>query len=220
MISILLPVYNGFEFLNESVLSVIEQTFTDWELLIGINGHPENSHYYQIAKQFEDYQAYQQKIRVFDLYKIQGKANTLNELVKHCRYDYVALIDVDDIWMPNKLEIQQPFLHRYDVIGAKCIYFGDKNGIIPEIPEGDITKFDFTKLNPIINSSVIIRKRLCFWMENNIEDYDLWLRLRQNNYAFYNCREILVKHRIHQQSAFNAKGNNNLVPNLLAKYTC
>ena len=49
MISILIPVYNGIEFINESVTSVLEQTFEDWELIIAINGHPQNSNEYQIA---------------------------------------------------------------------------------------------------------------------------------------------------------------------------
>jgi len=43
MISILMPIYNGIEFINESVPSILQQTYGEWELLIGINGHPENS---------------------------------------------------------------------------------------------------------------------------------------------------------------------------------
>ena len=46
MISILLPIYNGIEFIDESVQSVINQTYTEWELLIGINGHFKNSELY------------------------------------------------------------------------------------------------------------------------------------------------------------------------------
>ena len=41
MISILMPIYNGIEYINESVSSVLDQTYGDWELIIGINGHPE-----------------------------------------------------------------------------------------------------------------------------------------------------------------------------------
>jgi glycosyltransferase involved in cell wall biosynthesis len=53
MISVLIPIYNGIEFIEESVGSVLQQTFTDWELLIGVNGHPENSETYQLAKRYE-----------------------------------------------------------------------------------------------------------------------------------------------------------------------
>jgi glycosyltransferase involved in cell wall biosynthesis len=53
MISILIPIYNGIEFIEESVSSVLNQTYDQWELLIGINGHPENSNIYKIAKEYE-----------------------------------------------------------------------------------------------------------------------------------------------------------------------
>ena len=207
MISILIPIYNGIEFIDESVSSVLQQTYTQWELLIGINGHLKNSEVYKTAKKFEEKS---NKIKVFDFYEIKGKANTLNEMIKHSSYDYVAILDVDDIWHPQKLEIQSHyFINNYDVIGSNCVWFGDREGVIPPIPIGDISNFDFKIVNPIINSSSIIKKELCYWNENGIEDYDLWLKLRKDGKYFYNCKEILVKHRIHQKSAFNANGKNN-----------
>jgi glycosyltransferase involved in cell wall biosynthesis len=212
MISILMPIYNGIEFIHESVPSILEQTYDKWELLIGINGHPENSEIYKTAKSFE---GKSDKIRVIDFYNIKGKSNTLNEMLKYCKYNYVALLDVDDIWHPQKLELQSVWLNSYDVIGTNCIWFGDRPGIVPSIPQHDFSNFNFANVNPIINSSVILRKELCSWIENGIEDYDLWIRIRKQNKKFYNCPEILVKHRIHKQSAFNSKGNNNKVPSLL-----
>jgi glycosyltransferase involved in cell wall biosynthesis len=216
MISVLMPIYNGIEFIDESVSSVLDQTYSDWELIIGINGHPENSDVYTIAKKFEDKMP--TKIKVMDLYTIKGKANALNEMVKHCKYDYVAILDVDDIWFPTKLEIQYDCLDLYDVIGSQCVYFGEINGICPSIPFGDISDFDFFSVNPLINSSSIIRKELCYWEENGIEDYDLWLKLRCESKSFFNFTNILVKHRIHNASAFNSKGTHLKVPDLLKKH--
>lgn len=216
MISILIPVYNGIEYIDESVSSVISQTYDKWQLIIGINGHFKNSQIFQQAKQYES-----DKIKVIDMYTINGKSAALNEMVKQCSYDYVAILDVDDIWHPEKLRVQIQYLQSYDVIGSNCIWFGDINDIIPQIPQLDISDFDFKQVNPIINSSSIIRKDLCWWDENihsGVEDYDLWIRLRLLRCKFYNCPEILVKHRIHQTSAFNSKGNHNAVPELLAKY--
>lgn len=207
MISILMPIYNGIEFIEESVTSVLQQTFTEWELLIGVNGHPENSGVYQLAKKYEEKSA---NIRVFDFYTLKGKSVTLNKMIEYCQYDYVAILDVDDIWLANKLEKQVPFIANYDVIGTKCIYFGQLNGISPNIPIGDISKVDFLSANPIINSSSLIRKSLCYWNIDEfdcIEDYELWLRLRKQNHMFYNVEDILVKHRIYQQSAFNSSDN-------------
>jgi glycosyltransferase involved in cell wall biosynthesis len=217
MISILMPIYNGIEFINKSVTSVISQTFNDWELIIGINGFPANSDIFKIAKKYEEID---QRIKVYDLIGIKGKSNALNSMIPLCKFNNIALLDVDDVWHRKKLEIQSNFLDKYDVIGSNCVYFGDIEGVVPKIPMCDISNFNFTEANPIINSSSIIKKKLCYWNEiwNGVEDYDLWIRLRKFNKKIYNCPEILVKHRIHNQSAFNAKGNNDKVSELLKSH--
>lgn len=217
MISILVPIYNGIEFIDESVGSVLTQTYTNWELLIGINGHEPNSIVYQNAKSYEKTD---KRIKVFDFYNIKGKANTLNEMITYTNpnYKFIALLDVDDVWHNQKLEVQFPFLSKYDVVGSNCLLFGDINYVVPRIPINDISSFDFVKVNPVINSSAVIKKSLCYWNENGIEDYDLWLRLWKQNKKFYNCPEILVKHRIHKKSAFNSKGHVDKVGPLLQSH--
>jgi glycosyltransferase involved in cell wall biosynthesis len=217
MISILIPIYNGVEFIEESVSSVLNQTYDKWELLIGVNGHPQDSEVYKIAK---EYISKSGKIRVIDFYNIKGKSNALNEMIRFCNYNYIAILDVDDIWHPKKLEIQSKQLEKYDVIGSNCIWFGDRQGIVPTIPLNDISDYNFVLVNPIINSSSLTRKDLCYWNKDwdGVEDYDMWLRLRKQNKKFYNFKEILVKHRIHNDSAFNSKGNNDKVDDLLKSY--
>lgn len=216
MISILMPIYNGIEFIEESVSSVLKQTFTEWELIIGVNGHPPNSEIYRIAKSYE---AKSNKIRVYDLIDMRGKSDALNHMIQYCNHDYVALLDVDDIWTDNKLQTQFIYCFVYDVIGSQCVYFGSMDGISPRIPLNDFSDFDFSLYNPIINSSVLIRKELCCWVSNfGVEDYELWLTLRKQNKRFYNCSDILVKHRIHQSSAFNTKDHNSLINKLIDNY--
>tara|TARA_B100001758_G_scaffold2877_1_gene2334 strand:- start:1183 stop:1833 length:651 start_codon:yes stop_codon:yes gene_type:complete len=198
MISVLIPIYNGIEFIDESVKSVINQSYEHWEIIIGINGHSENSNVYKKALEYKS-----DKIKIYDLFNIKGKSNALNDMINYCSYDWIALLDVDDIWLPDKLLKQISFIKKYDVIGTHCKYFGELN-CLPNIPLGDISKFDFLKTNPIINSSCIIKKNLAIWDSNNeLEDYDLWLKLRKQNKKFYNVPEILVFHRIHKKSYFN-----------------
>ena len=209
-----MPIYNGIEFIGESVSSILNQTYDQWELIIGVNGHPENSPVYKIAKEYEKKS---DKVRVFDFHTIKGKSNTLNAMIQYCKYDHIALLDVDDIWHDEKLDVQSQMFGHYDVIGSNCVWFGDQNGVVPPIPVGDFSHYNFKISNPIINSSSIIRKHLCHWNENGIEDYDLWLRLRKQGCTFYNCKAILVKHRIHAASAFNSKGHHN-VEELKSKY--
>ena len=213
MISILMPIYNGIEFLEQSLPTILYQTYKNWELIIGINGHPPNSEVYKIAKKYES-----DKIRVYDLKNIKGKSCSLNEMLKYTKYDWIALLDVDDKWSPKNLESQIKFINNYDVIGTMCKYFGDLH-ITPRLPVYNISQFNFLQVNPIINSSVLLRKELCFWDKNHdgVEDYDLWLRLWRQGKKFYNIPAIQVLHRIHKQSAFNAQGNNLKVNSLKKK---
>jgi len=216
MISILMPIYNGIEFIGESVPTILYQTYKEWELIIGINGHPKDSDVYKEAKKWEEKD---ERIKVYDFYEIRGKAEALNEMIKYCKYDWVSLLDVDDKWLPKKLERQERFMYYSDVIGTQCKYFGDLN-ISPNIPIGDLTSVNFLNVNPIINSSCLLKKELCKWdgKWNGVEDYDLWLKLWRDGKQFYNVNEIQVLHRIHNDSAFNAKGNNLKVNDLKQKY--
>ena len=68
---------------------------------------------------------------------------------------------------------------------------------------------NFINGNPVINSSVLLKKELCYWDKNyeGIEDYELWLRLRKQNKKFYNLPDILVRHRIHKTSHFNTQNH-------------
>lgn len=240
-VSILMPLYNGVEFLQDSIPSVLQQTWSgEKEILLAVNGYDDTDEaVYKEALKWSSTDDSSLTIRVFNFplsTGIRGKSATLNEMVKHCLYDYVALLDVDDVWLPTKLESQMPYLldGGYSVVGTQCVYFGDPRmaGRSPNIPTGGITTFDFFRLNPIINSSVVLLKSLCHWRTEcpiGIEDYDLWLRLWMSNresvkngypvLRFRNLDEILVQHRLHPQSAFNSKGNSNGVCQLLEEYT-
>jgi len=219
-ISILMPIYNGVEFFEESLNSILEQTYESWELIVGVNGHQANSSVYRtVLEVIQRIKHKKEKIKIYDFQELKGKANTLNEMKKYCEKDssYVAILDVDDIWHPEKLRIQSPFFDKYDVIGTKCVYFGEMEGVIPNIPVRDISSLDFFSGNPMINSSSLIRKEIAWWTDEflGLDDYYLWLQLRKEGKTFFNCEEVVVKHRIHKKSAFNAKGNHHRVKDLL-----
>ena len=212
--SICIPLYNGIEFLPETIASIKNQSFQEYEVLIGVNGHPANSEVYRTAKELEN-----TKIKVFDMPTIQGKPATLNALVAKAKAKWIALCDADDLWDTQKLEIQKQCIDHfqvYDVIGTQCEYFGEMTGS-PSIPTGDITQEDFWKANPLLHSSVILKKEFARWNPENriLEDYELWLRLRyQKQCKFLNVPYPLMKHRIHKTSYFNNQ-NANAVPDLL-----
>ena len=78
-VSILIPLYNGIEFLKECIESIKQQTYPYWEIIIGINGHPKNSNIYKQAKKYEHTQ-----IKVIEYLDTRGKPQTLNKMINDC----------------------------------------------------------------------------------------------------------------------------------------
>jgi teichuronic acid biosynthesis glycosyltransferase TuaG len=200
-----MPIYNGIEFLEESISSIKAQTFIDWELLIGVNGHPGNSEIFKIANSYSS-----DKIHIREFPEFKGKSITLNKLLLFSKYDSICLLDVDDVWLPEKLERQIAYAARYDVIGTHCQYFGESDDT-PRLYTGDISESNFSDINTIINSSSMInrRGRDISWdfSWDGVEDYDLWIRLIKDGWTFFNIDMVLVRHRIHSDSFFNTKNS-------------
>lgn len=224
MIHILVPLYNGIEFLNDSIPAILNQTHKEWMLYIGVNGQPnaKSDTYNQVMHFLEPYK-HDTRIRVLDLFYLKGKPMTMNTMLRFIpdstkgETQWVCVCDVDDIWLPTKLESQLPYMNTYDVIGTHCQYFGDLNSK-PQIPVGNISSHNFYQYNPMINSSTMVKKELCYWIEHGVDDYDMWLRLWNRGCTFYNVETVQVKHRVHNDSAFNAQGNHNRVPTILKKH--
>jgi len=201
-VTILMPIYNGIEYINDSITSVNFQTFTDWKLLIGINGHPANSDVYKKACEYKS-----DKIEVID-FDFGGKSKTLNSLIDRVNTSSIALLDVDDIWLPNKLQTQYEYLDNYDVVGTFTKYFGEKD-IEPPVPFGHVPRNEFFRTNPVINSSALLKTDDAFWDESLsiLEDYDMWLRLNKEGKRFLNIPVVLTYHRIHHDSFFNTQNH-------------
>ena len=208
MISILLPIYNGEKYLRESIDSILNQSFKNFELLVGFNGTIDNSK--EIVRTYND-----PRIKIFDYGSDKGKAKTLNKLLKETKYNWIALQDDDDIWIQTKLEKQILLINDYDIIGT-FIHYINENGSIIGKPNLSTSSFDIQKKsidgdNQVANTSAIFKKSDAFyingWKEelDGIEDYDFWLRLMRNGKKFINVPKELVLHRVHSNSNFNTK---------------
>ena len=202
-IDIIMPIKNGIEFISDSVNSVINQTYPNWTLHLCVNGLPSASNEFIIA---QNYRQKDPRIKVVEWPNINSKVDALNEAISTvCTSLWICVLDVDDIWQPTKLEMQLPYTDKYDVIGTNCRYFGKRTGV-PTIPLGCLKTFNFMEYNPIINSSCLLKRNLAIWQHFvGIEDYALWLVLWKQGRSFYNVPDILVSHRIHDNSAFNTK---------------
>jgi len=212
MISILLPIFNGENFLDDSVNSIKKQTHKNWELSIGINGHGLDSKIYKrISEKFKD----EKKIKVFQ-YDVKSKPLTLNLLAKEGDSKFVALIDVDDVWEPTKLQNQIPFLKTFDVVGTSGRYMGKKRDKI-NVEVGKITYEQIFFHNCFINSSIVMKREDVEFDDVFLDDYNMWFKLITKNRKFYNVDQVLVNHRLHDKSFFNGT-NNGSVSDLKAKW--
>ena len=130
-VSILTPVFNGIEYLEECINSVKSQTFPDWELWIGINGHGmDGGEAGQLAMQLAKSDS---RIHVsIQGPPLNGKVESLNHLVSLVSTKWVAILDCDDVWEPTKLETQvraiQSYASEAAVVGTFCKYFGERSG--------------------------------------------------------------------------------------------
>ncbi len=211
--SILIPLFNGVEFLAECLESVGRQTFCDWELLIGINGHGDGLGKLGILERVKGIVGTDARIRILVQPQVRGKVQSLNDLVKQARGSWICLLDTDDIWAPQKLEEQCKAIRGVAktacAVGTWCVYFGEMQGA-PSLPGGWLDPAQLAEVNPIINSSVSIQRCLAHWkhpaLANGImEDYDLWMRIALAGGKLYNIPKHLVGHRIHSSSAFNSQ---------------
>jgi glycosyltransferase EpsE len=208
MISILLATYNGKKYIEKSIESILNQTFKDFELLIAFNGTTDNSK--ELILKYND-----RRIRIFDYGDEKGKSITLNKLLKECKYDWCAIQDDDDIWLPNKIEEQIKYINDYDVIGTLISYIDEMDNIIgsPNLSTdtSKIITLSLSGNNQIANTSTIFKKsdaiEINGWKDglDGIEDFDFWLRLIRNGKNFINIPQKLVLHRLHNNSNFNTK---------------
>ncbi len=215
IVSVLVPLYNGIEFLKTALESVKYQTFSFWEVIVGINGHGSGG---EVASQCLDILAdlADPRIQMIIQPNVRGKVESLHGLLGEAKGKWIALLDCDDAWHLEKLQRQFSALNgearNADILGTFCQYFGEFQGS-PQIPGGWIGPKHLASSNPIINSSALIRKEVCMdlgWRYTDIcygmEDYDFWMRAERRAYTLYNVPEILTYHRIHSTSAFNTKG--------------
>jgi glycosyltransferase involved in cell wall biosynthesis len=195
--------------LEEAITSVVKQTYTNWELDIGINGLPDDSdviaEVHNIVNKFINHK---HKINIKN-YDIKGAPLTLNALAQEAKYDWVAFLDADDFWVQTKLEKQVKYINDYDVIGTHCRYIGNLN-FCPTIPLNDISDHDIFHINPLLHSSILIKKELVQFEDHFIYDYNLWFKLYHLKKKFFNVPEILMFHRVHRQSAYNNTNQNYL----------
>lgn len=211
-VSVIIPVFNAGLFLEETLTSVLTQTYTDLDIIAVDDGSSDNSAGIVVRLGKRD-----SRVRLFSMPQNQGIARARNRAMEEVRGDYIAFLDSDDLWDPEKIKKQVALLDRHPAAGLifTASRVVDKDGNIlnenlcagREIPTGRIDPLTFIiDRYPLITSSVMIRGecvRDLGMFDSRFEtgeDFEYWLRiLRRFDQIF--IPEVLTSYRDHAQSA-------------------
>jgi glycosyltransferase involved in cell wall biosynthesis len=204
-ISVVMPVYNGAQYLRESIESILNQTYKDFELLIFNDGSTDNS--LEIIKSYRD-----ERIITLTQNMSQGCVVHLNHGIKIAKGKYIARMDADDISMPERFEKQIDFLENnpsISLVGCFGYYIDSESkttGMLPKPVGPDQIQKSCLYYGPHIHPTIMFRKKVIQKIGNYrekylfVEDIDLYYRLIFAGYKTDNIPEYLFKYRVHPLS--------------------
>ena len=205
-VDIILPNFNSFEFIDETIQSIINQNYTKWKLvIIDDNSNQETK---SKIKKYEKLK----KIKIFWLKENKGAAYCRNFAIKNTNSNFIAFIDSDDVWEKNKLKKQINFMKKnnyyfsytnYTTIGLK-----KKKIITPK----KISFKEFIRNTSIATSTMIVRRKISkgvkFTNSEICEDYFFKCKILKRIKFAYRLNSNLCKYRIRHGSLQSNKLKN------------
>ena len=220
-VSVIIPTYNRANLLKETLESVFAQTYTDYEVLVIDDGSTDNTEEV-VSALLADNSERQSKVRYIKQPNA-GVSAARNHGIFEARGEWIAFLDSDDLWFPEKLEKQVAFLAEHPSAGAVCnpayAYqdgqaVKDERGIILRHPwytgperATSILPFElFATFDYVWSSSVLVRKTVLYkagLFEGGLkigEDYILWVKVARFT-EFWLSNEVLGFYRKHKTNA-------------------
>lgn len=206
LVSIIIPIYNGSNYMQEAIDSALNQTYKNIEIIVVNDGSKDNTE--EIAKSYGD------KIKYFSK-ENGGVATALNLAIKESKGEYISWLSHDDIYYQNKIERQ---IHELSKFGNKNIILYSDYIVInkrgKELYEVELnSSHELRKLNnglySVLNGclhgcSILIPKNMFtkygYFNEGlrHIQDYEFWFRIFKNGTPAYHIPEFLIKSRVHK----------------------
>lgn len=200
-ISVLLPVYNTKEpYLREAVDSILVQTLADFELII-VNDASTDANVEKVVQTYTD-----PRIRYYRNAENTGISRTRNRLIELARGEYLAVMDHDDVSLPQRFEKEAAYLDAHPEVGVVSCHvelFQGKTGFERMPAEDAEIRLALVTVCALVHPASMIRKSVL--IETNIryedafspaEDYALWCRLIPHT-KFHNVPEVLFRYRFH-----------------------
>lgn len=205
-VSVIMNCYNCSKYLHEAIDSVYSQTYKDWEIIFWDNASTDNSR--KIAR------SYNHRLRYFRGENLVTLSHARNLAIEKARGKYIAFLDCDDIWLPEKLEKQIGLMESNE--GIDLIYtdsfFIDGEGNLLKLIYSETQKFyrgyifgkllynDFILFSTVVLRSAILENTGLFNLNYKIvEDYDLLLKVAETHKIDF-INQSLAKYRIHNDN--------------------
>ncbi|RLA83871.1 MAG: glycosyltransferase family 2 protein [Epsilonproteobacteria bacterium] len=207
MISIITPSYKSEKFISKTIESVLSQTYKDWEMIIVDDMSPDNAN-----KIIEEYIKKDNRIKFIKLEKNTGPAIARNRAIEEAKGRYIAFLDADDVWMPEKLEKQIDFMNKFNLDLTYSSYnLQDEmdNDLGLFITKENISYESLLKTNSIgCLTAIYDTKHLGkVYMPDIIkrQDYGLWLKILKEIGNTKGMLEPLATYRIMRNSVSSNK---------------
>ncbi|SFM27369.1 teichuronic acid biosynthesis glycosyltransferase TuaG [Gracilibacillus orientalis] len=210
LVSVITPTYNSETYIRETIESVQMQTYRNWEMIIVDDGSTD-----QTISIIEEYQKEDDRIRLILLEKNQGAAVARNTAIENAQGKYIAFLDSDDRWLPEKLERQLAFMQEHDYAftytGYNRVQVNDEGKTL----EKEVQMPENATYKQLLKSCVIgcltvmlDREKITDIRMPNIrsrQDYALWLHLTRRGYTAYGLQEALAAYRVRSHSISSNK---------------
>lgn len=207
LVTIITPCYNSADFVRLTINSVLEQTYTNWELIIIDDKSKDDT-----CKVIEEYAQQHSNIRLIKLAQNGGVANARNVGLEEAKGKYIAFLDSDDIWMKEKLAKQVAYMEAQSLPMTFCAYhrIDEAGAIISKkigVPDS-VTYRQLLSHNLIIFSTSLTLKTVIGetrFKKAGHEDWIFWLDIFKKPFSGYGINEPLVLYRIRQGSVSSNK---------------
>lgn len=208
-VSVIMPNYNGEKFLAETIESVLSQTYTDWELLVVDDCSTDGS-----AELIRSYAQRDGRIKLFVQEKNLGAAAARNRALGEASGKWIAFLDSDDVWYPQKLERQISFMNqngyafsytRYEQIDENSKPLGVEITGPKAVGKRKMFRYCYPGcLTVMYDATVVGRLQIDERIGNGENDYALWLKAVKKAECHY-LGETLAKYRVRRVSLSHGK---------------
>ena len=195
-VSIIIPFYSGFTFLERTLASVVKQTFRNYEIII-IHDNPKNRKDLVLLKKLK--KKYSKIIILFNKTNL-GAGYSRNRGIKVAKGKFIAFLDSDDIWKKNKLSLQINYMKKNNFLVTHTSYdiINLNNALVKKRLAYNLNYSDLKNSCDIGLSTVIVSKKLLlstslFPKLKTKEDYVLWLSIARKGLVFRSFKKSMTK---------------------------